>query len=124
MQSRLGRRTFGPAMVLGPVVALLLLVGVVLAVTRSGAETDVVVDDAGDPTSVTNGDDPSGADDDPDRPDGVESLAEGTIGGGGVSVNGVRQDDSATRLPADALVGGRYVLLQKGRRSRHLLIAD
>ena len=47
-----------------------------------------------------------------------------TIGGGGVSVNGVRQDDSATRLPADALVGGRYVLLQKGRRSRHLLIAD
>lgn len=79
MQSRLGRRTFGPAMVLGPVVALLLLVGVVLAVTRSGAETDVVVDDAGDPTSVTNGDDPSGADDDPDRPDGVESLAEGTI---------------------------------------------
>jgi tyrosyl-tRNA synthetase len=47
-----------------------------------------------------------------------------TIGGGGVSVNGVRQDDSATRLPADALVGGRYVLLQKGRRSRHLLVAD
>ena len=47
-----------------------------------------------------------------------------TIGGGGVSVTGVRQDDSATRLPADALVGGRYVLLQKGRRSRHLLVAD
>ena len=45
-----------------------------------------------------------------------------TIGGGGISVNGVRQDDSATRLPADALVGGRYVLLQKGRRSRHLLV--
>ena len=46
-----------------------------------------------------------------------------TIGGGGISVNGVRQDGAATRLPSDALVGGRYVLLQKGRRSRHLLIA-
>ena len=46
-----------------------------------------------------------------------------TIGGGGISVNGVRQDGTATRLPSDALVGGRYVLLQKGRRSRHLLIA-
>jgi tyrosyl-tRNA synthetase len=46
-----------------------------------------------------------------------------TIGGGGVSVNGVRQDGDATRLADGALVGGRYVLLQKGKRSRHLLVA-
>ncbi|MAG51818.1 MAG: tyrosine--tRNA ligase [Acidimicrobiaceae bacterium] len=46
-----------------------------------------------------------------------------TIGGGGISVNGVRQDGDATRLADGALVGGRYVLLQKGKRSRHLLVA-
>ncbi|MBC8365199.1 MAG: tyrosine--tRNA ligase [Actinobacteria bacterium] len=45
-----------------------------------------------------------------------------TIGGGGISVNGVRQDGDAIRLADGALVGGRYVLLQKGRRSRHLLV--
>jgi tyrosyl-tRNA synthetase len=45
-----------------------------------------------------------------------------TIGGGGVSVNGARQDGEAVRLPVDGPVGGRYVLLQKGRRSRHLLV--
>ena len=47
-----------------------------------------------------------------------------TIGGGGVSVNGVRQGEAVVQLPADAVVGGRYVLLQKGRRSRHLLVVD
>jgi hypothetical protein len=37
-------------------------------------------------------------------------------------VNGRRQDPGAVALPPDALVDGRYVLLQKGRRNRHLLV--
>ena len=45
-----------------------------------------------------------------------------TLSGGGVSVNGRRQDPGAVALPPDALVDGRYVLLQKGRRNRHLLV--
>jgi len=46
------------------------------------------------------------------------------VSGGGVSVNGRRQDPDALALPDDALVEGRYVLLQKGRRNRHLLVVD
>jgi tyrosyl-tRNA synthetase len=45
-----------------------------------------------------------------------------TLSGGGVSVNGRRQDPDAVALPPDALVDGRYVLIQKGRRNRHLLV--
>jgi len=47
-----------------------------------------------------------------------------TIKGGGVSVNGFRQDAEAAVLPPDSALGGRFVLLQKGRRSRHLLVVD
>ncbi|MBS1265070.1 MAG: Tyrosine--tRNA ligase [Acidimicrobiaceae bacterium] len=47
-----------------------------------------------------------------------------TIKGGGVSVNGVRQDAEAAALPPDSALGGRFVLLQKGRRNRHLLVVD
>lgn len=47
-----------------------------------------------------------------------------TVAGGGVSVNGQRQEKDALALSADHLVGGRFVLLQKGRRSRHLLLVD
>ncbi len=67
-------------MVLGPVVALLLLIGVVLAVTRSGDDPDTVLDDGADRTAASADDDgTSGADADPDRPAGLESLAEGTM---------------------------------------------
>lgn len=45
-----------------------------------------------------------------------------TIKGGGVSVNGLRQDAEAAALPPDSALGGRFVLLQKGRRNRHLLV--
>ena len=45
-----------------------------------------------------------------------------TVAGGGVSVNGQRQEKDALALPVGHLVGGRFVLLQKGRRSRHLLL--
>jgi tyrosyl-tRNA synthetase len=45
-----------------------------------------------------------------------------TIKGGGVSVNGLRQDAEAAVLPPDSALGGRFVLLQKGRRNRHLLV--
>ncbi|MDP6481513.1 MAG: tyrosine--tRNA ligase [Acidimicrobiales bacterium] len=47
-----------------------------------------------------------------------------TIKGGGVSVNGLRQDAEAAVLPPDSALGGRFVLLQKGRRNRHLLVLD
>ena len=53
---------------------------------------------------------------------GSRGDARRTLAGGGVSVNGVRQDSDAMALPADALVDGRFVLLQKGRRNRHLLV--
>ena len=45
-----------------------------------------------------------------------------TIKGGGVSVNGLRQDTDVAVLPPDSALGGRFVLLQKGRRNRHLLV--
>ena len=53
---------------------------------------------------------------------GSRGDARRTLSGGGVSVNGWRQDPGAVALPPDALVDGRYVLLQKGRRNRHLLV--
>ncbi len=53
---------------------------------------------------------------------GSRGDARRTLAGGGVSVNGVRQDPDAVALQAGALVDGRFVLLQKGRRNRHLLV--
>ena len=53
---------------------------------------------------------------------GSRGDARRTLSGGGVSVNGRRQNPGAVALPPDALVDGRYVLLQKGRRNRHLLV--
>ena len=53
---------------------------------------------------------------------GSRGDARRTLSGGGVSVNGRRQDPGAVALPPDALVDGRYVLIQKGRRNRHLLV--
>jgi len=47
-----------------------------------------------------------------------------TIAGGGVAVNGHRQGPEAVRLSDDAIVDGRFVLLQKGKRSRHLLVVS
>jgi tyrosyl-tRNA synthetase len=45
-----------------------------------------------------------------------------TITGGGVSVNGERQSEGAVALPDGALIDGRFVLLQKGKRGRHLIV--
>ena len=53
---------------------------------------------------------------------GSRGDARRTLSGGGVYVNGRRQDPGAVALPRDALVDGCYVLLQKGRRNRHLLV--
>ena len=53
---------------------------------------------------------------------GSRGDARRTLSGGGVSVNGRRHDPGAVALPPDVLVDGRYVLLQKGRRNRHLLV--
>ncbi len=41
---------------------------------------------------------------------------------GGVSVN--RQKVSGGELPAGSVIDGRYVLLQKGKKQRHLLVID
>ena len=46
-----------------------------------------------------------------------------TITGGGVSVNGGRQPEGAVALPDGALIDGRFILLQKGKRGRHLIVA-
>ena len=52
------------------------------------------------------------------------SDARRTIAGGGVRVNGQRVDAEAVALPDEAVVGGRFVLLQKGKRQRHLLLIE
>ena len=55
---------------------------------------------------------------------GSRGDARRTIAGGGVSVNGERQSGEASALPAGALVDGRFVLLQRGKRIRHLLVVE
>jgi len=45
-----------------------------------------------------------------------------TVASGGVRVNGVRVGENVTALPDDSVVADRFVLLQKGKRSRHLLV--
>ena len=47
-----------------------------------------------------------------------------TIAGGGVRVNGQRVGTEVMALPDEAVVGGRFVLLQKGKRQRHLLLIE
>jgi len=45
-----------------------------------------------------------------------------TISAGGISVNGDRQAKDAVSLPNDLLLNGDYVLIQKGKKNRHLLV--
>ena len=45
-----------------------------------------------------------------------------TVASGGVRVNGFRIGDNASALPDVSIVAARFVLLQKGKRSRHLLV--
>jgi len=45
-----------------------------------------------------------------------------TIAAGGISVNGDRQAKDAVSLPNDLLLNGDYVLIQKGKKNRHLLV--
>ena len=45
-----------------------------------------------------------------------------TLSGGGIRVNGERVAEGAVAMPADAVVDGRFILLQKGKRQRHLLV--
>ena len=45
-----------------------------------------------------------------------------TIAAGGISVNGDRQATDAVSLPNDQLLNGDYVLIQKGKKNRHLLV--
>jgi len=47
-----------------------------------------------------------------------------TLAGGGIRVNGQRVAEGTLAVPADSVVDGRYVLLQKGKRQRHLLVVD
>jgi tyrosyl-tRNA synthetase len=47
-----------------------------------------------------------------------------TIAGGGVRVNGQRVGAEVVALSGEAVVGGRFVLLQKGKRQRHLLLVE
>ncbi len=44
-----------------------------------------------------------------------------TIAQGGLSINGVRVSDAGERVEA---LGGRFVLVQRGRRTRHLAVVD
>ena len=43
---------------------------------------------------------------------------------GRIRINGERVPDGMTALPSGSAVDGRFVLLQKGKRQRHLLIID
>ena len=45
-----------------------------------------------------------------------------TIAAGGISVNGDRQAKNAVSLPNDLLLNGECVLIQKGKKNRHLLV--
>ncbi|MAR47671.1 MAG: tyrosine--tRNA ligase [Acidimicrobiaceae bacterium] len=45
-----------------------------------------------------------------------------TIAAGGISVNGDRQTEDAISLPEDLLLNGNCVLIQKGKKNRHLLV--
>ncbi len=45
-----------------------------------------------------------------------------TIAAGGISVNGDRQATDAVSLPNDLLLNSDYVLIQKGKKNRHLLV--
>ena len=45
-----------------------------------------------------------------------------TIAAGGISVNGDRQTEDAISLPEDLLLNGKCVLIQKGKKNRHLLV--
>ena len=45
-----------------------------------------------------------------------------TIAAGGISVNGDRQAKNAVSLPDDLLLNGEYVLIQKGKKNRLLLV--
>mgnify|MGYP006086161127 CR=1 FL=1 len=45
-----------------------------------------------------------------------------TILAGGISINGERQAEGSTSLPENSTVGGKFVLIQKGKRNRHLLV--
>ena len=45
-----------------------------------------------------------------------------TISAGGISVNGARQSNDAVSLPKEVLVDTEYVLIQKGKKNRHLLV--
>ena len=47
-----------------------------------------------------------------------------TLTGGGIRINGERVPDGITALPPGSAVDGRFVLLQKGKRQRHLLVVD
>ena len=47
-----------------------------------------------------------------------------TLAGGGIRINGERVPDGMTALPPGSAVDGRFVLLQKGKRQRHLQIID
>jgi len=49
------------------------------------------------------------------------SAARTTIGQGGVYVNNRKETDADRRLTAGDLVGGRYVVLRRGKREHHLL---
>ncbi len=46
-----------------------------------------------------------------------------TIGGGGVSINKVKLDSSEQSVFASQLIGGKYLLVQKGKKNYYLLIA-
>ena len=47
-----------------------------------------------------------------------------TIQGGGVSINRTKVTDAATRIDGSTLLDGRYILVQKGKKSYFLVVAE
>ena len=44
-----------------------------------------------------------------------------SVEGGGIYLNSVRQQDPQGRVPADAAIEGRFLVLRKGKKNYHLV---
>ena len=47
-----------------------------------------------------------------------------TIAGGGVSINKVKLESADNQINSTQLIGGKYLLVQKGKKNYFLLIAE
>ena len=46
------------------------------------------------------------------------------VQGGGVSINKAKLTDPAATIGADSLIGGKYILAQRGKKNYYLIVAE